>query len=253
MNEHQISPAVPLVFVHIPKAAGTSLKDLIARVYAGRPSLFFTPGDGRLERFAALPPASRAGCAVVAGHEPFGLHRVFDGTGARPAVITVLREPVARVISLYNYIFREPAHTRHADFVSRRPTVRDVVEAGDFVPFDNHQVRFLAGRATHRKPFGALGGSDLERAKRNLAEGVRVFGLQDRMGETLRLFASELGWPPLDLPALNRTGGASFAPAIGDGDRTAIAETNELDAELYRYAGTLFGQRLDAMAGGAGA
>lgn len=240
-------PATPLVFVHIPKAAGTSLKDLIARVYRGKPSLFFTPGDGRLERFATLPSASRAACAVVAGHEPFGLQRVFKGTGLTPAVVTVVREPVARVVSLYRYIFREKAHPWHADFVARRPTVRDVLSARDFPPFDNHQVRFLAGAESHAKPFGKIGEDDLEAAKRNLAEGVRVFGLQERMNESLRLFSSALGWPAVTLPRLNTTGPGDDAPPVTDADRAAIAEVNRFDAALHGFAESLFEDRLGAL------
>ena len=123
------TPAAPLVFVHIPKAAGTALKELIAQIYRGRPMLLFAPGDGRLERFRTLPASSRASVAVLGGHEPFGLQDAFEGTGAEPAVITVLREPVAREVSLYRYIFAESAHFAHARFVAERPTIGEVLGA----------------------------------------------------------------------------------------------------------------------------
>ena len=240
-------PAQPVVYVHIPKAAGTSLKAVIAGAYRGLPSLYFTPGDGRLERFAALPAASREACAVVAGHEPFGLQRVFDGTGADPAVLTVLREPVARVESLYRYIFDVPAHARHADFVSRRPTARGVIEAGDFAPFDNHQVRFLAGRGVFEKPVGAVDGGDLALAKRNLEHGVRAFGIQERMGDSLRWFSAALGWTGVSLPRLNTGRTVRSAPELTDADRVAIAEANVFDADLYGFAVSLFEERIAAL------
>lgn len=237
-------PVAPLVFVHVPKAAGTSLKDLIARVYAGRPALFFTPADGRLERFAALPAASRASCAVVAGHEPFGLQRVYEGSGVCPSVITVLRAPVARVCSLYRYIFAEPGHASHASFVAERPSVGDVLSARTFVPFDNHQTRYLAGRASHDKPFGGLDAADLALAQENLERGCVAFGLQHRMEDSLALFGRVLKWPAITTPALNVGKAESNAPEISASDRAAIEAANSLDMELFSFASRLFDQRL---------
>ncbi len=237
-------PVAPLVFVHIPKAAGTSLKDRIAKTYSGRPMLFFTPGDGRLDAFAALPPARRASCAVVAGHEPFGLQRVYNDTGVEPAVITVLREPVSRVVSLYRYIFAEPDHFRHADFNARRPTIAQILGERDFIPFDNHQTRYLAGRPTIDKPFGTLDRSDLDAATHNLEHACAAFWLQHRMDESLRLFASVLDWPETDLPTLNTAREQVDAPEITDADRRAIADANGLDGELVTFAESLLDQRL---------
>lgn len=241
-------PVKPLVFVHVPKAAGTSLKDLIARNCAGSRCLFFSPGDGRLARFRTLPAAVRAGCAVVGGHEPFGLQDVYDGTGLEPSVVTVLREPVARVCSLYRYIFREPAHAQHARFVRERPSLGSVIAEGALPAFDNHQVRYLAGGEAFAKPVGSLDESDLETAKRNLEQGCRVFGLQERMGESLAMFRAALRWSSVEMPSLNTaaSGGpdAVEIPAITDEDRATVAEANGLDAALYAFAVGVFESRL---------
>ena len=237
-------PLTPLVFVHIPKAAGTSLKALITKIYQGRPIVLFSPGDGLLDQFKALPPQRRAQCAVLGGHAPFGLQSVFDETPASPAVITVLREPVARVVSLYRYIFREPAHPKHAMFSADRPTIQDVYAESTFAPFDNHQTRFLAGKFAHAKPFGSLTPEDLAAAKTNLELGCRAFGIQSRMAESLTLFQRDLNWPKAKLPAFNTSPKISEAPAITDADRKAIAANNSLDLDLYAFASDLFERRL---------
>lgn len=255
-TQHTPNPVAPLVFVHIPKAAGTSLKELIARVYRSSPALFFTPGDGLLDRFRAMPPEKRATCAVLGGHAPFGMQSAYDGavradgTPVRPAVITVLREPVARVCSLYRYIFREPAHTKHAEFVIKRPTIAQVYDEakrGDgFVPFDNHQVRYLAGSEALAKPFGSLTRADLETAMSNLETGCRAFGIQERMDESLSLFERELHWPHSKLTNLNASPATDAAPPIRDADRAAIEASSTLDTELYAFATELFERRIGA-------
>ena len=237
-------PLTPLVFVHIPKAAGTSLKALITKIYQGRPVVLFTSGDGLLDRFRNLPPQRRAQCAVLGGHAPFGLHSAFDATNTNPAVITVLRDPVARVVSLYRYVFREPAHPEHARFIANRPTIQDVYAQGTFAPFDNHQTRFLAGPSAHAKPFGSLTTEDLATAITNLEFGCRAFGIQSRMDESLGLFQRDLNWPKAKLPTLNSSPSIVQAPAVTDADCDAIATHNTLDLDLYDFAIDLFDRRL---------
>lgn len=241
-NSRASGPVAPLVFVHVPKAAGTSLKDIIGRVYAGRPVLYFLPRTGALERFRALPAAARGRCAVLAGHEPFGFHDAFDGCGVRPAVITVLRDPVARVLSLFGYIHREPDHPEHARFVERGVTLAQVYDEATLPAFDNHQVRFLAGPGAFEKPFGGLTRGDLEQAKRNLAEGCRAFGLRERFDESLGWFRRELDWPAVQPTELNRS--PEGAEQVGKADRALIEKHNELDGELYDSARALFDERV---------
>ena len=237
-------PVAPLVYVHVPKAAGTTLKTILSRVYRGRPMLFFTPRLGELERFGALPAEARRRVAVVAGHEPFGYQDVFRGCGVRPTVITVLREPVARVVSLFRYIHRDPEHPRHAAFVERGTTLDEVYGELRLPAFDNHQVRFLAGRAVRDKAFGSVDRADLEEAKRNLATGCAAFGLQERFDESVAWFARALRWTGVeDAPELNRAPRPSRGEDVDEGDRALIARHNELDAELHRFACGLFEER----------
>lgn len=254
-GETDSGPVTPVVYVHVPKAAGTSLKDAIARVYAPRPMLFFLQGTGELERFRKMPAGARAACAVVAGHEPFGLHRVYDGSGTEPSVITVLREPVARVASLYRYIFREPAHPLHDAFVNGGVPLAEVYARFRPVAFDNHQVRYLAGAPAHGKAFGELTADDLETAKRNLAGGCRAFGLQERFDESMEWFARELRWPSVDAGRLNVSAGpagsapGAVAPSLSDDDLRVIAEHNDLDMQFHRFACALFDERAGGAAG----
>ncbi|USN99023.1 MAG: sulfotransferase family 2 domain-containing protein [Phycisphaeraceae bacterium] len=237
-------PAAPLVYVHIPKAAGTTLKNLLAEVYKPRPVIFFTPRTGELEQVRALPANARRQIAVLAGHEPFGYQDLFRGCRVTPAVITVLREPVARVVSLFRYIHRDPEHPRHAEFVEKGVTLEQVYGDLHLPAFDNHMTRFLAGRRAFNKPFGLLTGEDLEQAERNLASGCRAFGLQERFDDSIAWFARELNWPAAEAGDHNRATRRSRSSDVADSDRTLIARHNELDARLYEFACGLFDERV---------
>ncbi len=239
-------PVSPVVYVHIPKAAGTTLKNLLAKVYRGRPVLFFTPRTGELDRFRGLPAEQRRRVAVVAGHEPFGYQDVFRGCRVTPAVVTVLREPVARVVSLFRYIHRDAEHPRHGEFVRDSVTIGDVYERLRLPAFDNHMTRFLAGRGAFSKPFGGLDERDLRTAEQNLSAGCRVFGLQERFEDSLAWFGRELGWPPVGTPDLNRAPRRSTARDVDEADRRLIERHNALDAALYAFAVKLFEERVSA-------
>jgi hypothetical protein len=236
-------PVRPLVFVHVPKAAGTSLKAIIARAYAGQTMFFFLPNSGELERFRALPPGARGRVAVVAGHEPWGLHGVFAGCGRTPAIITALREPVARVLSLFRYIHGSPEHAQHERFVREKVSLERVYDERTLRAFDNHQVRYLAGPPASRKDFGALTRDDLEQAKRHLSTGCRAFGLQERFEASVAWFARELRWGPVGSADLNRGEQRARPEDAPPAERALIERHNTLDLELYEFASDLFTDR----------
>ena len=99
-----------LVYIHIPKTAGTSLRKLISRRYPGRfakaPNTFSHAevAEERLRAQVANDPRPLA----IGGHIVFGLR---DALPADARYLTVLRDPVERTLSHYGYLVapRDPA------------------------------------------------------------------------------------------------------------------------------------------------
>ena len=87
-----------LVFLHIPKAAGTSLREVIARQYPRNVQL-------TTERPIVLSEEQRRSVRVLIGHVAYD---ACAQVAAPVDVITMLRDPVQRIISLYYYIRRRP-------------------------------------------------------------------------------------------------------------------------------------------------
>ncbi len=111
-----------LVFVHVPKAAGTSLKDVLWHIY-GRG---FVTYHQRKSKFSADSiTAERAKDILgIASHLQFGFHRMFgpqtsdrpkDGLfeGRNIRYITVVRDPAQRLLSYYRFVTSFPAHYLH--------------------------------------------------------------------------------------------------------------------------------------------
>lgn len=238
-------PAAPAVlFLHIPKAGGQTLGEVVyAHTRAETASdddvlkagvAYLTYGFLKERPFEvpgyALPLLKRRDLRAVIGHFWFGLHEHV----ARPSVyVTALRDPVERVVSLYYY-------TRLHDSM----TLDEFVADPPFREVDNDQTRRIAGVDPE---VGGCTPAMLQAAKENLRSRFAVAGTIERLDEMLVLLERKLGWPgPLVSHPRNvnpeRPAVATLAPAT----IAAIRGRNELDLELWRYASELMDEELKA-------
>src|SRR5438876_9418941 len=156
-----------LIFLHIPKTAGTTLNRIIEWQYS--PFAIFTMDPYRIrataERLKRLPEGRRRRLRVVRGHLFFGIHE-FLPQGA--TYITMLREPVARFLSSYYFILRRPLHPLHRKLKKEQLGVEDYLR---LVPHrHNLQCRLIAGienKEINDEPL-------LEMAKEHLAKSFSV-------------------------------------------------------------------------------
>lgn len=229
-----------MVFLHIPKAAGTSLSSSLVRNYPQDETIHLDilgfpglpnprPFEEEMER---IPLEKRSRVRLLWGHVAYGVHKQIP---RRCEYITVLREPLGRVISVYSYLLRNPRHVLHDRVVRDEIGLAEYVEGGmDEGQTDNSQTRQLSGRQ-----FGALDREALAEAKHNL-EGFLVVGLADRFEETFVLMRRTLR---LRLPFYVTR---NVSPALEVSERAValIRERNELDFELYAFARNFFAEQV---------
>jgi hypothetical protein len=168
---------------------------------------------------------------MILGHVHYGLHTHINGPST---YITLLREPVSRVLSLYRYIAASPQHHLH-DRVVKQRLIDFVSGDTDADEVENGQTRQIAG-----VPGRILDSPSLALAKKHLAENFGVVGLVERFDESLILLKRRLGWR---MPLYVRKNVTEGAPPPDPTDEEAIEivrERNTLDAELYSYARELF-------------
>ncbi len=223
-----------LIFLHIPKTAGTTLNRIIERQYS--PSAIFTMDPHRIrataERFTRLPEARRRRLQVVRGHLFYGIHE-FLPQGA--TYITMLREPVARLLSSYYFALRRPLNPLHRKLKRERLGVEDCIRL--FPDRNNTQCRFIAGVKNT-----AIGDERLlDMAKENLTKSFSVVGISERFDESLILISQTFGWT---ISTYQNHKVAKTRPIADRQLVDLVSEYNRLDVELYEFGKNLFEQSL---------
>jgi len=225
----------PLEFVvlHIPKTAGTSLRMAIEKSL-GEESIF--PSSEYLRRKGGkYPNAYDLSCALkgvgsdvrlVQGHFSVKDIETFAPEAKR---ITILRDPLARVISLLQ-------HLKHRN--NQAESFDEMMAPGGraIVATKNHQTRLLSGL-----PQDAADEEHFEAAKEHL-HTFAVVGITERYAETLLLCEQTLG------VRLGKPTRLNVSPAKKDTppDRltSQLVDMNRYDQKLYDYAASLMSARL---------
>jgi hypothetical protein len=218
----------PVIFLHVPKACGTTLIKLLHRWHP-REEVYEVGTKSRAEHMTEL--RARPDVRLVMGHAAFGLHEAL----AAPArYITVLREPVARAISHFHYAGRTPGHPLHERIRNGEMNLFAVARH-----VANLQTRYLSGRLK-----GVPDERTLELAKENVVRHFAVAGLTERFNETVvllhRIFARKLR------PFASENVGPrhSSIDALSPDELRELHAQHELDYALYEFVRARFDEQI---------
>jgi len=241
-----------VVYIHIPKAGGTTLADWLygqLRDLSGEAceaeeegclnsGIFYYssgyikgPDAQDIARIMRVLP--RPDLKAVLGHCNFGIHEQLT----RPAsYITMLRHPVERVMSLYH--FEKLVKAKFGDHegikLPAETTLKSFVESPPFKDVDNGQTRRIAGLSPD---VGGCTRAMLERAKENLRRHFAVVGLTERFDETLVLLKQAFSWSrDVFYYPMNTNPDRAAMPCESQDTIHTIQAHNSFDYELYQFA-----------------
>ncbi|MBU2500393.1 sulfotransferase family 2 domain-containing protein [bacterium] len=241
----------PVVFVHIPKAAGSTLHAILAREYPrSRTVICDLHRPDAPEVLASLTPDRTDGALCFRGHMPYGLDRFI---GRECDYITILRDPVQRTVSKYHNLVRRPERAEEMGIPAGR---LKSLEA--FLDFQqernalNFQTRLISGWVDFQHPLSPypepLPDEALRRAQANLEDHFLVAGLQERFDESVVLMKRALGWGRVAYPRRN----VDFSrprqdgPGLPGGLAERIRQLNHLDLQLVAFVGERLERRIGA-------
>lgn len=127
-----------LYFLHIPKSAGTSVRQLFSSVYQNNLIEVYRDVD---ESYRKALVAQCNNQSVLFGHFCFSLHELLGDK--QPRYITLLRHPVDRVISWYKHQLRDANSPLFKRVTEDRLSLGEIIELGLAQEVNNHSVRML--------------------------------------------------------------------------------------------------------------
>ena len=232
-------PELLILFLHLPKTGGSTLRSIVRRQC--RPEALYevhlphaTPAE--LEAFGRT--VSDDG-AIIQGHFRFGLHQFLPH---ECTYITLVRDPVDRLISNYYHALRDPSlEPHHRAIRFEGVALREWASGRRFPWVTNLQTRRLSGPG----PSGDVcSEAMLEMAKRNLRERFAVVGTTERFDETMVLLKRTFGWRSVLYAPKNAGTNRPSKGSIDSDTLRAIEDANHFDIELYKHAQGILDEHL---------
>ncbi|PIG90647.1 sulfotransferase family 2 domain-containing protein [Gloeocapsopsis sp. IPPAS B-1203] len=225
-----------VIYVHIPKTAGTTLRHIVqSQFYPHNIFEFYNLRQQErkgLSKFEQLSEFQKNNISFVSGHIGFGLHSLLT----RPCTyITILREPVERVVSHYFYL-------QNRNAVSKETTLEEFVQT--YKRAQNSMTSFLSGlefkiqaEQNIESNLEDFSEKSLNLAKDNIEKHFKVVGLVERFDETCLLLKKDLGWNiPIACLKKNVSNNRPKAKDLPRETVKLIEEFNQFDILLYQYA-----------------
>lgn len=207
-------PPAQVVFIHLPKTGGFALHAALARALP--PERVLRIGDeAEHAAFLAMAPDQVAGQALVSGHVT--VNEALERARPDARFVTLLRDPVARLISAFNYMATWQDHPLHAEFRDR-----------GFAEFIRESAQALAAEACRQ-----LTGAGTAKEAIPILEGCyALVGTTARVDDVSALLHRWLGVAPGRVERENVT--------AGQGRINLDSSTCELLLEVTREDRALF-------------
>lgn len=239
-----------LIFLHVPKTAGTTLKTILVRQYHREEiakCYYHKPGRtmrGELNRILCLPKHQTDKIKIVMGHMGYGLHEHLPWPCT---YFTVLRDPIDRAISSYYQIRR--ARLDNLRDEAQRLSLKDFISSGLLKAMDNGQTRLVSGAAVEEDllgkevEYGRCTVEMLERAKKNL-DSFAAIGISEHFDESLMLMKQVFGWSRTFYVKANVGRNKAGRQVLSKDTLDCLERYNEFDRQLYEHATKLFAKAI---------
>jgi hypothetical protein len=223
-----------IVFTHIQKTAGNSViaylrrcltKERVVRIHELEMA---TTDETR-----AVVESKFGQYDVLAGHIPYsrGVDRMTDRESVN---ISIMREPIDRVVSLYYYLKANASWLEQGKrIVAENMSIADFAYSDIY--FDNHMVRMLCDEDPAHAPQGDCTPDMLEQAKINVLRNFLLVGVTEEIHDFLAVLAELFCWSLDDVPKENVNEARAPLSRVSPEAIKALSDRNKYDVELYQF------------------
>lgn len=223
------------IFMHIPKTGGSTFHSILGKYYPKNKIQNIFGVHKSSPEIIALekrPREELESIRLLKGHLTFGIHRYLPQTCE---YITLLRDPVERVISQFYYIKNNPNNPLHEDVHQSGMSIREFVESGLVTGMNNGQARFLTGYV-ERLPYGDE--TNLyQDAIENIKNHFSWVGTTEQFDKSILILQNIMGWksPPYYFKQ-NVSQSRKKADNFEEHEIEAIKKANSVDIDIYKWA-----------------
>lgn len=216
-NQFQASSDT-MLFVHIPKTAGMSVGKAMQQAFDQFYGVEWNnigPSFRKLARHAAYLQSRGPVRQVIMGHYGWNELQVWRNQELAIKSGTILRDPVQRMISNFNYNSSD-AHPAHQDFIKRYPTIERYIKSTSFDVQLTQAIGFV---------------SSFDDVLAKLTRYYTFIGVTERLGQSLAFLSRSHGLPPIKEYHTNV--GTKPASQLPDAVRELILDRNHNDTKIH--------------------
>jgi hypothetical protein len=218
-----------ILFMHIPKTAGTAFREAIIENYKYSQVAYLYPHPPGLlvSNLGLLPLEQRARFRLVMGHFQYGIHEFLP---QEYTYVTIVRNPVERVISHYHYMRQAQSELTSDRAITL--SLAEMLERGKTINLDNLMVRCFSGVDENDVPAGHIDQHVYDLAVDHLRTRFKFVGYQDRADEAYAALQKQFNWKARSSLEIVNKGERSGANE-DEATRATIERFNTWDCRLY--------------------
>jgi hypothetical protein len=239
-RQYNLKEEEVLYYSHIPKTAGMTFRTIVEDQF---PCHEICPATLN-EQILNVPMEDMPRFRLFRGHLGYtNIHTLVPGK--RIINVNVLREPVARVISHYDYIRRTPTDPRYDSI--KDISLEDFAEKLTLGKLGKNMQTYHVAKVARFHLADLTPEETLEVAKESLDQFAFV-GILEKFQDSLFLLSYIFGWKPiLNSRKENASKKSKTGSDLPEGTLELIREQTQLDQVLYQYALEIYEQRFTEM------